>query len=639
MVSVATYPAQTVDPLTECCEAIAALLCQIEIRLYQDLRQAIPVAQLQHQYCQTYGISGRQFQALYTTLQQKYDRARHQHQRAHQHLKQQIQALERSIAQQQSRLPAQHRGQPRLSFAQRALVHQLYQQRQQLRELKQALQAPPPLTLGVPQSLPIVLEASYQQPSFVANPAAQIASLREWLVYLHVPGFLHPHLGPYLAVSDLQFPQGERGVLAQLRRQQPLEFRCVYQAHRWQVLCLVPTAEGSTPQWVAPAPTAHRWQRLSRILLNLLVLAIGVRIGLAFTGVPLHLLSLGSSLASERLDPEGVAQQRWERAQDLAAQADAIAADGDRSPETLKIVHRLRQQALETLQAIPAKTTVELLAAEALPTYQQALATAKQELDAVQSVFLQQIAQTLAAPEQVMISVCHLEGDCRHFQGDRPPASPASLIKLPVAVALMYKVKTERVNLKTVVEVSDGNYTEEGSAIRVDRKYTLEQLLKVMIDHSSNIATNQLIDYLSRDYINQVLRDQGYSVTQVHSKLVGQKTYPSNIGKQPNRITANELTHMMRQIYNRKYPGSDILIKALQDQHDRVLGYAALQGSGATWMGEKTGQNSRMLGTTLAMKVKGEIYVMTLMLNASGDEAAIRRGVRAVADHLVNEGL
>jgi len=372
--------------------------------------------------------------------------------------------------------------------------------------------------------------------------------------------------------------------------------------------------------------------------MNLLVLAIGVRIGLAFTGIPLHLLSLGSSLASERLDPESVAQQRWTRAQALTSQATAIAAAGDSSPETLEIIYRLRQQALAALQTIPGNTRLEAKVTEALPTYQQYLAIAQQQLEAAQSAFLRQIAQTLMPPEQVMISVCHLQGECRHFQGDRPPASPASLIKLPVAVVLMHKVKTERVNLKTVIEVSDDNYTEEGSAIRVDRKYTLEQLLKVMIDHSSNIATNQLIDYLGRDYINQVLRQQGYNITQVHSKLVGQKTYPTNTGKQPNRITANELTNMMRQIYNRKYPGSDVLIKALQDQHDRVLGYAALQGSGATWLGEKTGQNSRMLGTTLAMKVQGEIYVMTIMLNASGDEAAIRRGIRAVADHLVRQG-
>lgn len=639
MVSVATYPAQTVDPLTECCEAIAALLCQIEVRLYQDLRQSIPVAQLQQRYCQTYGISGRQFQALYTALQQKYDRARQQHQRSHQHLKQQIQALERAIAQHRARLAAQHRGHPRLSFAQRALVHQLYQEQQQLHALKQELQTPPSLTLGSPQALPIVLDASYQSPPLAAHPTSQFTSLQQWLVYLHVPEFLQSHFGPYLAVSDLQFPQGERVVLAQLQRQQPVEFRCVYQAYRWQVLCCVPTAKATPQGMTPPHPTSQQWPRWGRVLINVLVLAIGVRIGFAFTGIPLHLFSLGSSLASERLDPESVAQQRWVRAQELARQADAIAASAARSPENLEIIYRLRQQALTTLQTIPAQTTVATSVAAALPTYQQALTTVQQQLDTAQSAFLQQIAQTLMAPEQVMISVCHLAGECRHFQGDRPPASPASLIKLPVAVVLMHKVKTERINLRTVVEVADGNYTEEGSAIRVDRKYTLEQLLKVMIDHSSNIATNQLIDYLGRDYINKVLQTQGYTITQVHSKLIGQKTSPTNKGTKPNRITANELTHMMRQIYNRQYPGSDILIKALQDQHDRVLGYAALQGSGATWLGEKTGQNSRMLGTTLAMKIQGEIYVMTLMLNASGDEAAIRRGIRAVADHLVNQGL
>lgn len=638
MVSVATYAAQTVNSFTECCEAIAALLCEVEVRLYQDLGQAIPVAHLQQRYCQTYGISIRQFQALYKTLYNKYDRRQRDQQAFYQQLKRKIQELEQKISQQRSRLQPHRQNSSRQSFAQKGLIRQLYQQRQQLQRLQQTAATRPSLPLGTPHTQPIVLDASYYPPPCTASFAEQLASLRHWRVYLHIPGALQPQYGAYLPVSDLHFPQGERVVLAHLQHQRPLEFRCVFQGQRWQVWCLAITDSTLNPilsSRTAP-PTPHRFWA---IVANLLVLAIGVRIGLAFTSIPLQVLSLGSPLANERLDPEKVAQQRWERAQELARQADAIAATPERSPETLEIIHRLRQQALTTLQAIPAHTTVATSVAQALPTYQQALATARQQLDTAQSAFLQQIAQTLTAPEQVMISVCHLAGTCRHFQGDRPPASPASLIKLPVAIALMHKVKTERVNLRTVVEVSDGNYTEEGSAIRVDRKYSLEQLLKVMIDHSSNIATNQLIDYLGRDYINQVLRNQGYTITQVHSKLIGQKTSPINKGTQPNRITANELTHMMRQIYNRQYPGSDILIKALQDQHDRVLGYAALQGSGATWLGEKTGQNSRMLGTTLAMKIKGEIYVMTLMLNASGDEAAIRRGIRAVADHLVKQGL
>jgi len=99
-----------------------------------------------------------------------------------------------------------------------------------------------------------------------------------------------------------------------------------------------------------------------------------------------------------------------------------------------------------------------------------------------------------------------------------PPVSPASLIKVPIAVALMQKVETEKISLNKEVFVNRGNFTEDSSTkILSPKNYPLKTLLEEMIDRSSNTATNQLIDYLGWDYINQFLDNRGYEVTRVNS--------------------------------------------------------------------------------------------------------------------------
>ncbi|MGK7954162.1 MAG: hypothetical protein AB4063_02685 [Crocosphaera sp.] len=46
-----------------------------------------------------------------------------------------------------------------------------------------------------------------------------------------------------------------------------------------------------------------------------------------------------------------------------------------------------------------------------------------------------------------MITTCDFLGVCRRFQGDKDIISPASLIKIPVAVAVMKKVKIDKMKL------------------------------------------------------------------------------------------------------------------------------------------------------------------------------------------------
>ena len=318
----------------------------------------------------------------------------------------------------------------------------------------------------------------------------------------------------------------------------------------------------------------------------------------------------------------------------LANRAVETKRQQNQSIESSQQTQFLWNQALNNLQSVPQDSFLASLTASKTQQYRENLTAATSQVQQAKSDFLAAVARESGLSGQASIGICRLSRECVHLRGDVPPVSPASLIKLPIAVALMQKVETEKISLNKEVFVNRGNFTEDSSTkILSPKNYPLKTLLEEMIDRSSNTATNQLIDYLGWDYINQFLDNRGYQVTRVNFKLMGEKIMPANPGSGRNRVTANELTEMMVQIYNGEAPGAKQLIETLNGQYDRALGFAALQGTKAQWLGEKTGQNSLVLGTTLAMSIDGEAYVMTVIDTRSGD-LQMRESISKIADYI-----
>ena len=318
----------------------------------------------------------------------------------------------------------------------------------------------------------------------------------------------------------------------------------------------------------------------------------------------------------------------------LANRAVETKRQQNKSIESSQQTQFLWNQALNNLQSVPQDSFLASLTASKTQEYRENLNAATSQVQQAKSDFLAAVARESGLSGQASIGICRLSRECVHLRGDVPPVSPASLIKLPIAVALMQKLETEKISLNKEVFVNRGNFTEDSSTkILSPKNYPLKTLLEEMIDRSSNTATNQLIDYLGWDYINQFLDNRGYEVTRVKFKLMGEKIMPANPGFGRNRVTANELTEMMVQIYNGETPGAKQLIETLNGQYDRALGFAALQGTKVQWLGEKTGQNSLVLGTTLAMNIDGEAYVMTVIDTRSGD-LQMRQSISKIADYI-----
>jgi beta-lactamase class A len=333
------------------------------------------------------------------------------------------------------------------------------------------------------------------------------------------------------------------------------------------------------------------------------------------------------------------AEDNWQQASRLVTQAQKIANPNNPSPQQRKQVQELWGKAINNLEEISPHSLLASQTSNQIKQYKFSLSEINDELLDARSKILEQIRQESGLTRQAMLTVCTLKRDCVDLRGNQPPASPASLIKVPVAIALLHKIGEEKISLEQKVLVERGNFTEDASSIQARQSYSLKDLMGQMIDHSSNIATNQLIDYLGSDYINKYLESQGYKFTKVNFKLMGDRIMPWRPGTGRNRLTSNELTEMMVQVYNYEHPSSQVLIDALNRQYDRVIGYAGLQGLPKTqWLGEKTGQNSRVIGTTVAAKINGEKYIITAIDNNTANVPQISTSVHKIAEYIVENG-
>lgn len=386
----------------------------------------------------------------------------------------------------------------------------------------------------------------------------------------------------------------------------------------------VPQAE-SLDEWYAIR------DRLQEELANQPPVLISSRTGTATA--PTELLQTLQAVEI-RIQVEETAKELWEQALAAGSEAAQLGVGDDAPKEDLKHAYELWKEAIDTLQEIPEDSLLADEAAAKIAEYEPNYGVAAYRYDTARSGFLVPIAEQTGMGDRVRITVCSLERECRRLRGNEPPASPASLIKVPVAMALMEKLATENIDPETKIVVSRGNWTEDAAKIWVGSEYTLRKIMYDMIALSGNIATNELIDYVGRDAINQMLRDRGYTVTTVNTKLVGLRTYPVNAGVGPNVINSDELTDMMVSIYNNEHPGDELILDALVNQYDWDLGYSATKLP-AVWIGEKTGQNSKVLGTTTAVSINGKRYVITVTIDYTANEPAVRSVVRGIVEHLM----
>ncbi|MEM9978994.1 MAG: serine hydrolase, partial [Cyanobacteria bacterium P01_D01_bin.2] len=182
----------------------------------------------------------------------------------------------------------------------------------------------------------------------------------------------------------------------------------------------------------------------------------------------------------------------------LAQQALALRQQGS-NLELSQQEEDLWQGAIRQLETITSDSAQHAQAQKKITEYSNIATAVRRRIEQQQSGFLATIAAERGNPKAVRISLCQLgTNECRAFQGNVPPASLASLVKLPIAVALMHQVTQGKANLDEQIYIDPSNFTEnaQGAKIFVDKTYTLREVMVRMITESNNLATNQLVDYM-----------------------------------------------------------------------------------------------------------------------------------------------
>lgn len=120
----------------------------------------------------------------------------------------------------------------------------------------------------------------------------------------------------------------------------------------------------------------------------------------------------------------------------------------------------------------------------------------------------------------------------RRLDADEPPIEiepgarfyPASMIKTPLAAAVLALVHDGELQLDQQFEVEQPNMTANDKASPLTPGYaaTVRELIELMITRSDNVATNMLYDAAGRERATAIVRDRfGLTGTAFHRKLSG----------------------------------------------------------------------------------------------------------------------
>lgn len=125
----------------------------------------------------------------------------------------------------------------------------------------------------------------------------------------------------------------------------------------------------------------------------------------------------------------------------------------------------------------------------------------------------------------------------------------ASVIKLPIMLELMERVKAGTIDLDAVHTLTEAEKVGGDGVLKTyadQSPVSYRELLRLMLIKSDNTATNILIHQLGRDAINQRLRKLGLERSQLNRIMMD--TLAARQGRE-NYVTAQEMNSLLEKVY------------------------------------------------------------------------------------------
>ena len=211
----------------------------------------------------------------------------------------------------------------------------------------------------------------------------------------------------------------------------------------------------------------------------------------------------------------------------------------------------------------------------------------------------------------------HVRGDANIY--------PASVIKVPIMATVFAQYEAEALRPLDRVTVTAENQTATSGPAPFIAGYqaTIQEMVDLMITHSDNVATNQLMDVLRRERVTEYMHSLGLRTFLLGRKLSGSEPLiedPEQVGR--NRLPAEEIAKLLALIARDAIPGAaeqrDILGRCV---HNEKL--AAGLRSGDVFM-HKTGETSDVSHDAgILTTAEGRLYIVVLFCEVvpAADEA------------------
>ena len=219
---------------------------------------------------------------------------------------------------------------------------------------------------------------------------------------------------------------------------------------------------------------------------------------------------------------------------------------------------------------------------------------------------------------------------------------PASMLKTPLAAAVLAEAADGRINLTDRVEITRANMTYNDAPSPLVPGYwaRIDELCELAISRSDNVATNQLFDIAGRERATRIVAQRfGLTGTAFYRKLSGSEPLisdPGWDGVHRNTHPANDAARMFELIALDRVPHSDVLRGALARQYwNDKLSKGVRAGD---HFAHKTGDTNDVTHDGgILTTAGGRNYIVVVYTGLSStDEHNARFGpfMRALRDHL-----
>ena len=169
------------------------------------------------------------------------------------------------------------------------------------------------------------------------------------------------------------------------------------------------------------------------------------------------------------------------------------------------------------------------------------------------------------------------QGEGFSINGDKKAPS-ASMIKLLILLKALDECDKGKINLEDTIRLDDYERVDGSGILKElsgDHKFSIRELLTLMIIVSDNTATNILIDLLGMDEINRIGHELGLEKTSLERKMMDSHAREKGLD---NFTSSNEILKFLKMIYEKEFVNEDCSKLALdillrQQERQRLQRY------------------------------------------------------------------